>query len=356
MLALGVPLVDGSRFGRFRILACAGRGGMGEVYRAEDTTLNRVVALKTIREGTRSAASAALAAYSAARFEREARVLASFGHPNAVAIYLAPEDRFASMEDLVAALAAAPPLAPAAPVEPAPDTIRESSRRTTQEPRARGPWLVFLASGGAAVALGAAGLGVLVHRGALDVPTAPDDASGAPATIGDEPPAAAIRDEAAATDAHLGDEPPAIDATVATSSADEASADATPRGSRARDGAATDRVHASAVHVDDVMPALSDGPVRAWIGTRRSSLLACYRAHPAGRSCASTMERRITCKIAPNGTTTACETTNYAFNIREPLDCNFSDEGSRCVLRALDGTQGPLPFDASAIRFTVAPR
>lgn len=329
---------------------------MGEVYRAEDTTLNRVVALKTIREGTRSAASAALAAYSAARFEREARVLASFGHPNAVAIYLAPEDRFASMEDLVAALAAAPPLAPAAPVEPAPDTIRESSRRTTQEPRARGPWLVFLASGGAAVALGAAGLGVLVHRGALDVPTAPDDASGAPATIGDEPPAAAIRDEAAATDAHLGDEPPAIDATVATSSADEASADATPRGSRARDGAATDRVHASAVHVDDVMPASSDGPVRAWIGTRRSSLLACYRAHPAGRSCASTMERRITCKIAPNGTTTACETTNYAFNIREPLDCNFSDEGSRCVLRALDGTQGPLPFDAGAIRFTVAPR
>ena len=62
-----MPLTVGAHFGPYEILAAIGAGGMGEVYRAHDTTLGRDVALKILPE--------ALAANpdSLARFEREAR-------------------------------------------------------------------------------------------------------------------------------------------------------------------------------------------------------------------------------------------------------------------------------------------
>jgi eukaryotic-like serine/threonine-protein kinase len=76
-----MPLGSGTRLGHYDILAPIGSGGMGEVYRARDTKLNREVAIKILPE--------AFAADSdrMARFAREAQVLASLNHPNIAAIY-----------------------------------------------------------------------------------------------------------------------------------------------------------------------------------------------------------------------------------------------------------------------------
>jgi len=65
----------------YRIQAKIGAGGMGEVYRATDTRLQRDVAIKVLPE--------ALARDTGrmARFEREAKVLASLNHPNIASIY-----------------------------------------------------------------------------------------------------------------------------------------------------------------------------------------------------------------------------------------------------------------------------
>jgi serine/threonine-protein kinase len=68
-------LVAGEQLGPFRVEAKIGAGGMGEVYRATDTRLNRVVAIKVS------------AAQFTERFEREARTLASLNHPNICQIY-----------------------------------------------------------------------------------------------------------------------------------------------------------------------------------------------------------------------------------------------------------------------------
>ena len=71
----------GSRVGAYEVIAKLGVGGMGEVYRARDTRLNRDVALKVLPEAF------LLDADRLARFEREAQVLASLNHPNIGAIY-----------------------------------------------------------------------------------------------------------------------------------------------------------------------------------------------------------------------------------------------------------------------------
>ena len=73
-------MTPGSRLGPYEILAPLGAGGMGEVYRAQDTKLNRAVALKIL-----SPALANDADYMA-RFTREAHVLASLNHPNIAAL------------------------------------------------------------------------------------------------------------------------------------------------------------------------------------------------------------------------------------------------------------------------------
>src|SRR5262252_8313930 len=76
-----MSLTPGLRLGPYEIVAPLGVGGMGEVYRARDTTLNRHVALKILPEAF------ALDAERIARFKREAQVLASLNHPNIGAIY-----------------------------------------------------------------------------------------------------------------------------------------------------------------------------------------------------------------------------------------------------------------------------
>ena len=76
-----MPLEPGTTLGSYSVTAKIGEGGMGEVYQATDTKLNRQVALKILPE--------AFAADSdrLARFQREAQVLASLNHPNIAAIY-----------------------------------------------------------------------------------------------------------------------------------------------------------------------------------------------------------------------------------------------------------------------------
>jgi len=70
-----------SRVGPYEILALIGVGGMGEVYRAHDSRLKREVAIKFLPEDVTADAE------RRARFEREARTLASLNHPNIAAIY-----------------------------------------------------------------------------------------------------------------------------------------------------------------------------------------------------------------------------------------------------------------------------
>ena len=67
--------------GPYAVTAKIGEGGMGEVYRARDTTLDRDVAIKVLPEAFASDAE------RLARFEREAKVLASLNHPNIGSIY-----------------------------------------------------------------------------------------------------------------------------------------------------------------------------------------------------------------------------------------------------------------------------
>ena len=76
-----MSLQPGTRLGVYQVTAKIGEGGMGEVYRARDTKLDRDVALKVLPEAFTSDPD------RLARFEREAKVLASLNHPNIGSIY-----------------------------------------------------------------------------------------------------------------------------------------------------------------------------------------------------------------------------------------------------------------------------
>jgi eukaryotic-like serine/threonine-protein kinase len=76
-----MPLNPGTRLGSYEIGAAIGAGGMGEVYRARDTKLNRDVAIKVLPEHL------ALDPAALARFEREAQAVAALSHPNILAIH-----------------------------------------------------------------------------------------------------------------------------------------------------------------------------------------------------------------------------------------------------------------------------
>src|SRR5205809_7824017 len=70
-----MPLSTGARLGPYEILAPIGAGGMGEVYKARDTRLDRVVAIKLCAE------------QFSERFEREARAVAALNHPHICTLY-----------------------------------------------------------------------------------------------------------------------------------------------------------------------------------------------------------------------------------------------------------------------------
>ncbi len=76
-----MPLTAGAHLGSYEILTAIGAGGMGEVYRARDTRLNRDVALKILPDTFTHDPE------RVARFRREAHVLAALNHPHIAAIY-----------------------------------------------------------------------------------------------------------------------------------------------------------------------------------------------------------------------------------------------------------------------------
>jgi eukaryotic-like serine/threonine-protein kinase len=76
-----MPLASGTRLGPYEIQSQLGAGGMGEVYRARDTRLDRTVAVKVLPESFASDAD------RLQRFEHEARVLSTLNHPNLLTIY-----------------------------------------------------------------------------------------------------------------------------------------------------------------------------------------------------------------------------------------------------------------------------
>ena len=76
-----MALIPGARLGPYEIVSALGAGGMGEVYRARDTRLDRDVAIKVLPEAF------AADAERVARFQREAKTLASLNHPNIGQIY-----------------------------------------------------------------------------------------------------------------------------------------------------------------------------------------------------------------------------------------------------------------------------
>ena len=95
---LGVDPLIGSRFGHFQVVSRLGRGGMGDVYRALDESLQRFVALKVLRasaDGNTPSAGASL------RLLQEARAQARVNHPGVVHIYFVsqdPQSPFLAME------------------------------------------------------------------------------------------------------------------------------------------------------------------------------------------------------------------------------------------------------------------
>src|SRR3990172_2915095 len=76
-----MALSPGERLGPYIIVAPLGAGGMGEVYRAKDTRLDREVAIKVLPERLANDADAL------ARFEREGKAVAALSHPNILAIH-----------------------------------------------------------------------------------------------------------------------------------------------------------------------------------------------------------------------------------------------------------------------------
>ena len=75
-----MSLTPGTRLGPYEILAPVGAGGMGEVYKARDTRLDRIVAIKKSAERFSE------------RFEREARAVAALNHPHICTLYDVGED------------------------------------------------------------------------------------------------------------------------------------------------------------------------------------------------------------------------------------------------------------------------
>jgi len=74
-------LATGEQLGPYRIEAMLGAGGMGEVYRARDTRLDRIVTIKVLPAHLSSNVEARQ------RFEREARAVSSLSHPHICALY-----------------------------------------------------------------------------------------------------------------------------------------------------------------------------------------------------------------------------------------------------------------------------
>src|SRR5881409_398478 len=76
-----MPLDSGSRLGPYEVIAPIGTGGMGEVYKARDTRLDREVAVKVLPPHLSDSED------GRKRFEREARTISQLSHPHICALY-----------------------------------------------------------------------------------------------------------------------------------------------------------------------------------------------------------------------------------------------------------------------------
>src|SRR5881397_1365863 len=76
-----MTLSAGTRLGPYELLAPVGAGGMGEVYKARDTRLDRTVAIKVLPSHLSSSAEVRQ------RFEREAKTISQLSHPHICALY-----------------------------------------------------------------------------------------------------------------------------------------------------------------------------------------------------------------------------------------------------------------------------
>ena len=76
-----MALAAGIRIGPYEVVSLVGAGGMGEVYRARDTTLGRDAALKVLPPALAEDAD------RVARFHREARTLAALNHPHIAQVF-----------------------------------------------------------------------------------------------------------------------------------------------------------------------------------------------------------------------------------------------------------------------------
>ncbi len=83
-MAKSMPLALGTKLGTYEVLSTIGKGGMGEVYRAHDTKLNRPVAVKLLSDELADAAARR-------RFQREAQMASSLNHPHILTVYAAGE-------------------------------------------------------------------------------------------------------------------------------------------------------------------------------------------------------------------------------------------------------------------------
>ena len=76
-----MAIPNGTKLGPYEIAAPAGSGGMGEVYRARDTRLNRMVAIKILPDAFAADPS------RLHRFEQETHAIAALNHPHIVAVH-----------------------------------------------------------------------------------------------------------------------------------------------------------------------------------------------------------------------------------------------------------------------------
>src|SRR5512138_2726695 len=76
-----MSVMPGSRLGPYEVVSPIGAGGMGEVWRARDTRLDRSVAIKMLPADLAADAQLKL------RFEREARTISQLNHPNICTLY-----------------------------------------------------------------------------------------------------------------------------------------------------------------------------------------------------------------------------------------------------------------------------